>query len=149
MEHIEQLKKIRADAITRLRASDDFKLAGKLGLLIVELGETVDDTIDYGQSRSAMSPLSKAVLASTATTKPPEPHPFEKAFSKTADEDTPDDADSEEGIQELVAEIEEDAAELNALAADVAVKKNVADKKVGPFLSPQVSNNGYANGASH
>ncbi len=43
MDHIEQLKKIRSDAIERLRRSPDFKLAGKLGTLIKELGETVEE----------------------------------------------------------------------------------------------------------
>ena len=45
MDHIEQLKKIRADALNRLRMSEDFRLAGKLGQLLAELGSPVDDNV--------------------------------------------------------------------------------------------------------
>ena len=47
MDHIVQLKKIRAEAIARLRNSSDFKLAGKLGQLIVELGDTIEDKVVF------------------------------------------------------------------------------------------------------
>ena len=124
MDHITQLKKIRAEAIARMRNSDDFKLAGKLGQLIVELGDTVEDV-----------KLMDSVSMTTAKTDVPAldtaketPRPFESVFSSKAEEAEKVDLDSEEIIDELVAEIEGDAAELDAL---------VAEKKVRPyFLKP-------------
>ena len=133
MDHIEQLKKIRAEAIARMRNSPDFKMAGKLGQLIVELGETIDDTVD------------DATALNLATAKTP--HPFEKTFAKSStlakpDVDDFDDLTSDEMIDDLVAEIEGDAAELNALISEDS-------KKIGPFLKAGKSESALPNGASH
>lgn len=59
MDHIEQLKKIRADALNRLRMSEDFRLAGKLGQLLAELGSPVDDNV-----MAAPAPAAKPATAS-------------------------------------------------------------------------------------
>ncbi len=144
MDHIIQLKKIRSDAIARMRSSADFKLAGKLGLLIVDLGETVDDIVDFDDSeqRSAISKI-KPFGAVAATSRP-----FEHTFSKPQDDDDDDDEiNSEELIEELVAEIEGDVAELDAIMAE---DKTANDSgKVGPFLKPDDTEPTFANGATH
>ncbi|EFL90170.1 hypothetical protein [Ahrensia sp. R2A130] len=66
MEHIEQLKKIRADALNRLRMSEDFRLAGKLGQLLAELGSPVDDNV-----MAAPAPVASAKPASATMNRSP------------------------------------------------------------------------------
>ena len=127
MQHMEQLKKIRAEAISRLRASDDFKLAVKLGQLIVEMGDTVDGPIDLmGQksggggaaastsSGSAAAPASSA-SGSASLAMPAAAAPAKPADKPAAPEAKPskagsDDLDPSEIIDELVSEMENDAA---------------------------------------
>lgn len=134
MDHIEQLKKIRAEAIARIRNSDDFKLAGKLGLLIVELGSTVDDIVDYELG---------AVPAASVAEKTARPFETPAKASEIEDDAGLDDLTNDQMIEELVAEIEGDAAEIDALLA-----KEKSDM-VGPFLKPTKSETSYTNGASH
>ncbi len=146
MDHIIQLKKIRADAIARMRTSDDFKLAGKLGLLIVDLGETVDDIVDFDDSaqRSAASKI-KPFGAVAATSRP-----FENTFNIPAikpEEDELSDASSKAMIDELVAEIEGDAAELDAIMAEDKAAKS--EGKIGPFIKTEENESPSPNGASH
>ncbi|MEL6947816.1 MAG: hypothetical protein AAFO73_09315 [Pseudomonadota bacterium] len=43
---LDQLKKIRAEALARIRASQDYKLAERLGALLKELGGQVDQAPD-------------------------------------------------------------------------------------------------------
>ena len=78
MDHITQLKKIRAEAIARLRNSPDFRLAGKLGQLIVELGDTVEDVKIFDDTALA-APVSP--IAPLAPVKAEEKAPtFESAL---------------------------------------------------------------------
>lgn len=150
MEHMDQLKKIRSDAIARIRTSPDFKLAGKLGLLIVELGDTVDDNVDFDEpedtaaSSSKTSPLGSLAtpLAAGSTI----PRTFETAFSKTKMDEV-EELTSNEMIEELVAEIEGDAAELDAIMAEQTSDDDTAT--VGPFLKPDTTKSSYANGSTH
>ena len=167
MDHIQQLKKIRADAIARMRASPDFKLAGKLGLLIVELGETVDDTVDFEEVEEVASstdapqiePASVPVAAAAVAATPfvAASRPFENTFKSPAPEAF-EDLSSDEMIDELVAEIEGDAAELNALMAanDSAEETDSVEQDeekdadtIGPFLKPEHAKSTYANGSTH
>ncbi len=138
MDHIIQLKKIRQEAIARLRNSPDFKLAGKLGLLIVDLGETVDDVMGFDE---AEKPLVAKPFTATAAAQGSS-RPFENVFEKPKDNDSSDQA-SDEMIDELVAEIEGDAAELDAL---------MSESKVGslkPFLKSEKVKPAHSNGAAH
>lgn len=114
MDHIIQLKKIRAEAIARLRNSDDFKLAGKLGQLIVELGDTVDHVSLVDDLNSPT-----VIAEETISTKPQrsELPTFKSAFLPNRETEISD-RKSDEMIDELVAEIEGDAANLDALMAD-------------------------------
>ncbi|NKB54100.1 MAG: hypothetical protein GKR97_18130 [Rhizobiaceae bacterium] len=113
MDHIIQLKKIRAEALARLRNSDDFKLAGKLGQLIVELGDRVDSVAvldDMPATHSAQSVhFGKADIPPAPTLKSAFLAPVEPQYS---------DRKGDEMIDELVAEIEGDAAKLDALMAE-------------------------------
>ena len=149
MDHIKQLKNIRAEAIARLRKSSDFKLAGKLGQLIVELGDTIEDKVVFddpaivtdlkevkatiGQSARPLTSAFPAATASTeATTAPVEKSELEAG---------------EGMIEELVAEIENDAANLDAVAAESS------DKSEAPSISSFFKSSGkedrHTNGAAH
>ncbi len=144
MDHIEQLKKIRTDAILRLRNSPDFKLAGKLGLLIVELGETVADTLDYEVADIPSQAIRKTpdeAVTTNGTNKP-----FNEIFAKPKEDDFTDLA-SDKMIDELVAEIEGDVAELDAIMAEDT--SNSLDDTIGPFLKPDTVNARVGNGAAH
>ena len=147
MDHIEQLKKIRSEAIARMRTSPDFQLAGKLGQLIVELGETIDDDSDFEELEepkvAAPSLVTPTAFMATAST---------TAAMPNADEFS--DLTSDKMIDELVAEIEEDAAELDAIMAADVVEDDESDDKdeagvIGPFLKPDTVSPHYTNGASH
>jgi len=140
MDHIEQLKKIRAEAIARMRNSPDFKLAGKLGLLIVELGETIDDHADLDDLD--VEPASAAAEPAVTDFK----RPFESTYSKPKDDDFVDIA-SDDMIDELVAEIEEDAAELDAIMAEQ--DKETSKTVIGPFLKTESTLPRYSNGSAH
>ena len=121
MDHIEQLKKIRSEAIARMRLSSDFQLAGKLGQLIVELGETIDDDADFDELEEP-----KAAAPSRAT-----PTAFMATAATTAalpDADEFADLTSDKMIDELVAEIEEDAAELDAIMAADEVDEDTSEE---------------------
>lgn len=146
MEHIKQLKKIRADAIARIRAGDDFKLAGKLGLLIVELGDTVDDTIDYGQSYNTTTNMAARGKASALDLPPvaAEPHPFEKAFAKSDEEGV---AADDAAIDQLVAEMDNGTTEIDALTEKPVASTGHVSNSGSPFLKS--AKDTYANGASH
>lgn len=146
MNHIEQLKKIRAEAIARLHNSEDFKLAGKLGLLIEELGESVDDA-------SALDNLRKPELSlpKVGDTKAAAPGIFQSSFGKPKSDDlsdiTGDNLLSDTSIDDLVAEIEGDAAELDALMAE---SDDVDETKKSPsFIKPEETRPVYSNGATH
>ncbi|MEL6504506.1 MAG: hypothetical protein AAFO61_03735 [Pseudomonadota bacterium] len=96
MHHLEQLKQIRSDAVARMRASDDYKLAARLGALIVELGGSVDDPLN----------LSKPGLGSFAPSPSVSPlRPFEKSKAPEAQEQ--DLAETEDMVAELAATMEE------------------------------------------
>ena len=141
MDHIKQLKQIRSEAIARMRNSPDFKLAGKLGLLIVELGEEVDDTVDFEETEPAQTTSSVSASASLAT-----PLPFTTSFSRPNSEPFADLA-SDEMIDELVAEIEGDAAELDAIMAEQ--EEDETDHHIGPFMKPTDAELMKTNGAAH
>ena len=101
MDHITQLKKIRADAIARLRDSDDFRLAGKLGQLIVELGDTVDDVSVFGETAiPAPSVATSALEAAKSEKDAPSAPTFETAFLPVKGPDY-DALKNEELIEEL------------------------------------------------
>ncbi len=211
MDHISQLKKIRAEAIARLRNSPDFKLAGRLGQLIVELGDTVEDVIAFdvsveadpsfvadafkavesddtksdtdlpeveGQDNVDESELEDVVavaeeneigdtaprniFATTAQTDEDQvanagmvsgaqsvfssARPFESTFSlsDSSDDSEPED---EKMIDDLVAEIEGDVAELDAIMAETTDDK--PSDIVSTILNTNLSGARYANGVSH
>lgn len=108
MDHIVQLKKIRSDAIERLRSSGDFKLAGKLGVLIAELGESVEDTVVFGD---AMAEMRKA-------TDTPAKHqrPYEAASTNSRMSDAVG-LKEEDIVEEMVAELEDETNENDASQA--------------------------------
>jgi len=211
MDHISQLKKIRAEAVARLRNGPDFKLAGRLGQLIVELGDTVDDaiafdvsglpestlvidahkTVDEAEAKSeTQAELSDAEsdddtielddavvveeqVANGATTSPRSmfatgngshdgtstsssvvssaesvfsaARAFETTFAQSENSDVADDED-EEMIEELVAEIEGDAADLDTIMAD---DDAAPTGMVSSILNTNLSGARYANGVSH
>ncbi len=139
MEHIEQLKKIRLDAIQRLRSSDDYRLAQKLGLLIVDLGEKLDDKLAFDPATttsrftaSSPKPLSAAATVVETPRKEASHDKSQKA----------EDASGDAMIDELVAEIQNDSS-LTSLT-EAGDKKG----KVGPFSKPfeAVAANGSAAG---
>ena len=118
MDHITQLKQIRAEAISRLRNSDDFKLAGKLGQLIVELGDTVDDVSVFGEAAIPAPSIAPSTLDDAGCKKDKSSSPtFETAFLPVRGPDY-EELKSEEIIEELVAEFEEETAELDAMMSE-------------------------------
>lgn len=111
MDHITQLKKIRDEALERLQDHPDFKLAHKLGELIEDLGETLDDDaiFDIGPAADA-DDEDNPVVETTEVEQPVEEEDilstvvsFEPARTETVPEVTHDEA-----IDELVAELEGD-----------------------------------------
>ena len=144
MDHITQLKKIRAEAIARLRNSPDFRLAGKLGQLIVELGDTVEDVRIFDDT--SLNQPASPIAAVTADEKP---RTFQTAFTKPVP--TPDlvsdDSEAEEMIDELVAEIEGDAAELDALAAETKEKSTLGS--ISSYFNTEKVDRAVPNGAAH
>ena len=171
MDHITQLKKIRADAIARLRNSDDFKLAGKLGQLIVELGDTVDDISVFDET---LIPAPSAAASAPETAKKEKDKSvaptFETAFlpGKGSDYET---LKSKELIEELVAEIEQDAVDLDACASEETIADDQDDtvdqveadgevvakkveefnslKNISAYFKSDKTDTGLANGAAH
>lgn len=146
MDHITQLKKIRAEAIARLRNSPDFRLAGKLGQLIVELGDTVEDVKIFDD------PSLKAPIAPfAAVTAEEKPRTFESAFTKPAfapaEELVEDDQEAEEIIDELVADLEGDAAELDALMKESKEKSTLGG--ISSYFSTDKPEKSLTNGAAH
>lgn len=149
MDHIIQLKKIRADAIARLRNSPDFKLAGKLGQLIVELGDTIEDKVVFDDP--AIATELKDVKATIAQS----PRPLTTAFPPKGLKSEPSTADTEktelkageEMIEELVAEIENDAAELDAVASKSDEKADASS--ISSFFKSSVKEDRHTNGAAH
>ncbi len=148
MDHIEQLKKIRSDAIARIRNGQDFKMAGKLGQLIIELGETVEaDTVL--QELNGLDSISE-----TSRTPPIFPPLANISAAPSAVGGSSDQTDGK-ALDELVAEIEEGAAQLDAImAADTPNARtpeidNETDNVIGPFLKSDTIIPHYTNGASH
>lgn len=111
MDHIEQLKKIRSEAIARIRNSKDFKLAGKLGVLIVELGDQVDDSLDYDNRSSGAA----------------EAAPFADLPNFTDPEEAVDEAELAEELASEIADIDEDKEDDAEEAPSPVV--------LGPFLN--------------
>ena len=149
MDHITQLKKIRAEAIARLRNSPDFRLAGKLGQLIVELGDTVEDVKIFDDTALA-APVSP--IAPLAPVKAEEKAPtFESAFSKpvfgASVEIAEDDQEAEEIIDELVADLEGDAAELDALMNESKEKSTLGS--ISSYFNTDKTEKSLTNGAAH
>lgn len=108
MTHIDQLKQIRSDAVTRMRASDDYKLAARLGALIVELGGSVDDHLN----------LAKPTLGSFASDTRVSPlRPFEKK-APVEEEISTDDM-----VAELAATMDEETTEPEASTSIFGVPK--------------------------
>ncbi|MEM9732634.1 MAG: hypothetical protein AAF903_03990 [Pseudomonadota bacterium] len=70
MHHLDQLKQIRSDAVARMRASDDYKLASRLGALIVELGGSVDDPLNLSKPGLGSSPAASTVSTLRSFDKP-------------------------------------------------------------------------------
>ena len=145
MDHITQLKKIRAEAIARLRNSEDFRLAGKLGQLIVELGDTVEDVklMDDVSVTATTTDTAKFETAKEA------PRPFDSVFAPKTEPEVVDapSLDSEEIIDELVAEIEGDAKELDALMAEEKSKPSFGD--ISSYFKTDKSEAKLSNGAAH
>ena len=145
MDHIEQLKKIRSDAIARIHNSADFKLAGKLGLLIEELGATVEDNVALEETEEVQAAVEEVVE---------KPVLFTSSYEKPQSDDFSD-LTSDKMIDELVAEIESDAAELDGLMAETnsdldAIETDDEDgDHIGPFLKPETPTHLYTNGAAH
>ena len=115
MQHMEQLKKIRAEAIARLRASEDFKLAVKLGQLIVEMGDSIDEPIDLmGQKGASSAPAASAPRPLATPTSAPVSSPVSAApsvsstSSSSSSASSSDELDTSEIIDELVSEMESD-----------------------------------------
>jgi len=143
---IDQLKRIRAEAVARLRESQDFKLAGRLGALIVELGETLDDQSALsGLDTSASEPRSSSPFAP----KPVTPVAPIAASSPSAPVESSDadaeDADDAEILDELVAEIKNDMADLDRSSAS-ASSEGTADNAKGATVKPFIGR--YANGSA-
>lgn len=133
MDHIEQLKKIRNDAIERMRASKEFKLAGKLGVLIAELGEDVGEPLDFEDKKPAgeAAPFSNLPNFSQPET-----------GSEEADED-------QKVIDELAAEIASDD-EINALSEQDDTEEESSPVVLGPFLNSKAEQSEKRpNGSSH
>ncbi|MEM1038307.1 MAG: hypothetical protein AAGI12_02410 [Pseudomonadota bacterium] len=135
---IAQLKQIRAEAIARLRNSQDFKLAGRLGALIVELGDTLDDTSELAALEDAKTPRDPVMPFAT------KPHPFAPKPSapitplvgtQTGGSTKADESEETEILDELVAEIKNDMADLDrtSVGANVASELDKASS-VKPFM---------------
>jgi hypothetical protein len=136
MDHIEQLKTIRADAIQRLRRSADFKLAKKLGILLLDLGEKADDRLEFEPSEEQRK--SYVSLATPAPNKDATIAAKETRLEKPKADSSPE-LSNEEVIDELVAEMENDTS---------IIKDASVDSKgglLGPFLKPVASNGSAAN----
>ena len=148
MDHITQLKKIRAEAIARLRNSPDFRLAGKLGQLIVELGDTVEDVRIFGDTSS--TPSISPVAAVAAQEKP---RTFESAFTKPlpvpAVDLESDEQEEDEIIEELVAEIEGDVAELDSIMAESKEKETSTLGTISSYFNTEKVDKSLTNGAAH
>ncbi|MEM1317535.1 MAG: hypothetical protein AAGF29_04660 [Pseudomonadota bacterium] len=106
MDHIEQLKKIRADALNRLRMSEDFRLAGKLGQLLAELGSPVDDNVMPAATTAPTSPST----STAAMMRPPL--------------SVPKDGDKDDSLEDKLAE-----------ELDAALDTGDDDKAPVPFLA--------------
>lgn len=100
MTHMEQLKQIRADAIARLRASEDYKLAIKLGELIIEMGDTVDESV--GLMGGAARPVAATAPAVAAVSV------VAPASASTDEADDDEGLDTDQMIDSLVSEMESD-----------------------------------------
>lgn len=140
MDHIDQLKTIRADAIQRLRRSADFKLAKKLGILLLDLGEKAEDRLEFEpteeQRKSYVSLATPAPKKEAAV--PEKETRLEKPLTKP-EADNSHELSNEEVIDELVAEMENDTSIIKD--ASVSSKGGL----LGPFLKPAVSNGSAAN----
>jgi len=138
MEHIEQLKAIRADAIQRLRRSADFKLAKKLGVLLLDLGEKADDRLEYEPTEDHRKPyVSLATPAPKRDTV--DSTPLKEPRLEKPKADSSQELSNEDVIDELVAVMEKDAS---------IIKGAQTDSKgglLGPFLKPAVSNGAAIN----
>ena len=146
MDHITQLKKIRAEAIARLRNSPDFRLAGKLGQLIVELGDTVEDVKIFDDPT-----LTPAIAPVAAVAVEEKPRTFNNAFTKplfTPEVDVTDESkEAEEIIDELVADLEGDAAELDAMMAETKEKSTLGG--ISSYFNTDKVEKSLTNGAAH
>jgi hypothetical protein len=149
MDHITQLKKIRAEAIARLRNSPDFRLAGKLGQLIVELGDTVEDVTIFDDA--SLTPPIAAVAPVAPVAVEEKPRTFQSAFTKPVIAPEVglevDDSEAEEMIDELVAEIEGDAAELDAIMAESNDKSTLGS--ISSYFNTEKADRSLTNGAAH
>ena len=136
MDHIDQLKTIRSEAIQRLRRSADFKLAKKLGVLLLDLGEKADDRLEFEPTEEQRK--SYVSLATPAPKKDSIVAEKETRLEKPK-ADNSKELSSEEVIDELVAEMANDAS---------IIKDASFDSKgglLGPFLKPVASNGSAAN----
>ena len=100
MTHMEQLKQIRADAIARLRASEDYKLAIKLGELIIEMGDTVDESVGLMGGAARPAAAAAPAVAAVSVVAP--------ASASTDEADDDEGLDTDQMIDSLVSEMESD-----------------------------------------
>lgn len=110
MNHMDQLKNIRAEAISRLRASEDYKLAIKLGELIMEMGDTIDEPVSLmgGASKPASSPATVGPSVVSVAKPFPSGTKHDTDNSAEAKSDNEDGIDTNEMIDSLVSEMEND-----------------------------------------
>lgn len=167
MDSVEQLKKIREDAISRLRGSEDYKLIGKLGDLISELGGNLTPFPATGTTKKAIGPQS------TGPDITPKPNPHDMAVPSTVsaslaairlddtinellDDNTEKGAEeaADEIVDELVAELEtEGLQDVENPAVDTDSKTELQPSGSSEESAPTVSifksaQNRFANGSS-
>ncbi|MEO0547943.1 MAG: hypothetical protein AAF035_13475 [Pseudomonadota bacterium] len=148
---IAQLKQIRAEAIARLRNSHDFKLAGRLGALIVELGDTLDDTSELAALEDAKIPRDP-VMPFASKPNPFAPKPVAPVTplvgTSTGGASKTDETEETEILDELVAEIKNDMADLDRTSLGAsAVPEPKTATTVKPFMG-RASDNASDAGAS-
>ncbi len=136
MDHIDQLKTIRADAIQRLRRSADFKLAKKLGILLLDLGEKAEDRLEFEPTEEQRKSY---VSLATPAPKKEAIVPEKETRLEKPKADNSHELSNEEVIDELVAEMENDT----SIIKDAS--ENTKGGLLGPFLKPMTTNGSAAN----
>ena len=141
---IAQLKQIRAEAIARLRNSHDFKLAGRLGALLVELGATLDDASEFAGFEDAKTPRDP-VMPFASKPNPFAPKPVAPVTplggTSVGGGSKGEESGETEILDELVAEIKNDMADLDRTSLGVsAASEPEKATTVKPFLGRAADN---------